>query len=196
MKMTPKGFDILRNELFGKLSESQVKGIERLVSASEDGGLTYPETAYLLGTVYHETGYKMTPVSEKGSNAYLSKYDTGKLAKALGNTPEADGDGIKYKGRGDVQITGLANYSKFSKLLKVDLVGKPDLALDPTTSAQIAVIGMRDGLFTGVGYRNKRPVSKYDRNGYVSARAIINGSDRASDIADYAMIFERALRSP
>lgn len=195
MKMTPKGFDILRNELFGKLSESQVKGIERLVSASEVGGLTYPETAYLLGTVYHETGYKMTPVSEKGSNVYLSKYDTGKLAKALGNTPEADGDGIKYKGRGDVQITGLANYSKFSKLLKVDLVGKPDLALDPAISAQIAVIGMRDGLFTGVGYRNKRPVSKYNRKEYVSARAIINGSDRASDIADYAMIFERALRS-
>ena len=27
-------------------------------------------------------------------------YDTGTLAKRLGNTPEADGDGQLYKGRG------------------------------------------------------------------------------------------------
>jgi putative chitinase len=27
------------------------------------------------------------------------------------------GDGVKYKGRGFVQITGRANYEKFSKIL-------------------------------------------------------------------------------
>lgn len=37
-------------------------------------------------------------VRELGDDKYLSKYDTGNLAKRLGNTPEADGDGQKYKG--------------------------------------------------------------------------------------------------
>lgn len=35
---------------------------------------------------------------ELGNNAYFAKYDTGTLAKRLGNTPEADGDGAKFKG--------------------------------------------------------------------------------------------------
>lgn len=55
--------------------------------------------------------------------------------------------------------------------------------------------GMLNGWFTGVGFRRKRPVAKYDRNSYVRARAIINGTDKAELIADYAMIFEKALRS-
>ena len=194
MKMTAGGYSVLR-KAFGSLTQQQVNGIERLIAAAKEGGLTYPETAYLLATVYHETAFTMTPISERGSYQYLSKYDTGRLAKILGNTPEADGDGVLYKGRGDVQITGRANYAKFGKLLGVDLLNNPDLALDPNISAKIAVIGSRDGLFTGVGFRKKRPVGKYDEASYVRARAIINGTDCAVDIAKYAMIFERALRS-
>ncbi len=53
-------------------------------------------------------------------------YDTGKRAQNLGNTPEKDGDGQKYKGRGLIQITGLSNYKGVSTGLKVDFVSNPE----------------------------------------------------------------------
>lgn len=195
MKMTANGYNIIRKQLFKTLTTLQVQGIERLINAAKDGGLTYPETAYLLATTFVETDKKMQPIVEYGSRSYFDKYDTGKLAKQLGNTPEQDGDGFLYRGRGDVQITGKANYLRFSKLLGVDLVNNPDKTLDPSISAKIAVIGSRDGLFTGLGFRKGRPVGRYDKAAYTRARQIINGTNRALEIAGYAIIFEQALRS-
>lgn len=196
MILTTKGFDVLRAELLGKLSTDQVNGLNFLVSKMEQAGFTYPEAAYGLATAYVETAKTFQPIVEYGSMKYFEKYDVGNLAKRLGNTPELDGDGYKYRGRGYVQITGTDNYIKFKKLLNVDLVNNPGLALNHDVAASILTYGMLNGSFTGVGFRNKRPVGRYDRNAYVRARAIINGTDRAGEIADYAMIFEKALRSP
>lgn len=53
--------------------------------------------AAFLAQVGHESG-ELRYVRELGSDEYLSKYDTGALAARLGNTPEADGDGQKYRG--------------------------------------------------------------------------------------------------
>ncbi|WP_378347352.1 hypothetical protein [Acinetobacter baumannii] len=203
MKLTSGGFAILKKKLFKVYSQDQVDALNFLVAKCEEAGLSYPETAYALATVFHETGVvkggklvrTMAPVEEQGSDKYLSKYDTGKLATALGNTQALDGDGQKYKGRGYVQLTGTRNYALFSKLLNIDLLGKPELAMDPEVAAKIMTHGMLNGSFTGVGFRRKRPVGRYDKSKYVAARAIINGTDRAADIAGYAMIFEEALRS-
>lgn len=194
MVLTKVSFDYLRS-VIGSLSQSQVDGLNFLVSKMKQAGFTYPEAAYGLATVYVETDKTFQPIAEKGSDKYLSKYDTGVLAKRLGNTPEADGDGQKYKGRGYVQITGLANYKFFSKITGKDLVKNPDLALDADVSAQIMTHGMLNGSFTGVGFRRKRPVSRYNIHQYTQARNIINGTDRATEIAQFAMIFEKALRS-
>jgi putative chitinase len=61
------------------------------------------------------------------------EYDTGAKAKALGNTPEDDGDGEKYKGRGPIQITGHDNYLKCSQALYGDdrLLEHPELLERP-----------------------------------------------------------------
>ena len=58
-------------------------------------------------------------------------YDTGKLAIKLGNTPEADGDGQKYKGRGLIQVTGRANYEAYKQYCGFDVVERPELLAKP-----------------------------------------------------------------
>lgn len=60
-------------------------------------------------------------------------YDVGRKAIELGNTPEDDGDGEFYKGRGGFQITGKANYQKCSRALFGDdrLLKTPELLETP-----------------------------------------------------------------
>ncbi|TBN49190.1 glycoside hydrolase family 19 protein [Pseudomonas sp. BGI-2] len=84
--------------------------------------------AAFIAQVGHESG-QFRYVRELGGDQYLSKYDTGPLAKRLGNTPEADGDGQKYRGRGLIQITGRDNYLACSKALFSDdrLLRTPEL---------------------------------------------------------------------
>lgn len=84
--------------------------------------------AAFIAQVGHESG-QFRYVKELGGDQYLSKYDTGTLAKRLGNTPEADGDGQKYRGRGLIQVTGRDNYLACSKALFGDdrLLRTPEL---------------------------------------------------------------------
>jgi putative chitinase len=86
--------------------------------------------AAFIAQIGHESG-QFRYVRELGGDQYLSKYDTGSLAKRLGNTPEADGDGQKYRGRGLIQITGRANYTTCGEALALDLVNHPELLEKP-----------------------------------------------------------------
>jgi len=168
---------------FGKMKQSQVDGINMLLTATD--GQPVMHRAYMLATAWHETARTMQPITEYGGVRYFDKYDTGKLAKALGNTPEADGDGYKYRGRGYVQITGAANYRKAGKALGVDLIARPDEALQPALAARIMVRGMNEGWFTG------KKLSDY--NNYRDMRRVVNGTDKADEIAKYAYVFSAAL---
>jgi putative chitinase len=95
--------------------------------------------AAFLAQVGHESG-QLRYVRELGNNQYLSKYDTGMLALRLGNTPEADGDGQKYRGRGLIQITGRSNYRQCSVGLFGDerLLSLPELLEQPQWAAESA----------------------------------------------------------
>jgi len=92
--------------------------------------------AAFIAQVGHESG-QFVWLKELGNNAYLAKYDTGTLAARLGNTPEADGDGQKYRGRGLIQITGHDNYLACSKGLFGDdcLLATPELLEQPKYAA-------------------------------------------------------------
>ncbi|MCY6411178.1 glycoside hydrolase family 19 protein [Acinetobacter sp. VNH17] len=193
MKMTSGGFNILRKS-FGKLTQDQVDGINFLVSAFDaDKTISYPQAAYMLATAWHETAQKMQPITEYGSVKYFDKYDTGTLAKRLGNTLALDGDGFKYRGRGYTQITGTDNYKRVGKALGIELFNNPDLALKLDVAVKIMIHCMKNGVFTG------KKLSDYinaTSKNYLSARRIINGTDQAQKVADYAVVFEKALRCP
>ncbi|WP_416364286.1 glycoside hydrolase family 19 protein [Pseudomonas sp. NFX183] len=95
--------------------------------------------AAFLAQIGHESG-ELRYVRELGSDQYLSKYDTGILAARLGNTPEADGDGQKYRGRGLIQITGRRNYLACSQALFGDdrLLRQPELLEQPQWACESA----------------------------------------------------------
>ena len=95
--------------------------------------------AAFIAQVGHESG-QFRYVRELGGEQYLSKYDTGSLAKRLGNTPEADGDGQKYCGRGLIQVTGHDNYLRCSLALFGDerLLRTPELLEQPQWAAESA----------------------------------------------------------
>lgn len=141
------------------------------------------QIAYVLATVERESAMGRYR-EEIGEDSYFNRYDirfNPRLARTLGNTQA--GDGVRFKGRGYVQITGRRNYTIWAKKLGIDLVTKPELAAEPKYAIPILVIGMREGSFTG------RSLNTYIRPGkvdYYNARRIINGTDKASLIAGYA----------
>lgn len=77
--------------------------------------------AHFMAQLSHESG-SFKHVKELGNNAYFKKYEG---RKDLGNI--FAGDGLKYKGRGFIQITGRANYTELSKDLKIDFLNNPEL---------------------------------------------------------------------
>lgn len=97
---------------------------------------TSQRVRHFIAQVAHESGsFNYVRELESGS-----AYDTGALAVKLGNTPEADGDGQKFKGRGLIQITGKANYERCSKSLFGDLslVSNPMLLELPDNAVRSA----------------------------------------------------------
>lgn len=79
---------------------------------------------HFLAQTYHESdGFNALEEYASGDD-YDDRTD-------LGNTPEIDGDGRKYKGRSFIQITGKYNYQDFSNYLGVDFVSTPELLATP-----------------------------------------------------------------
>jgi putative chitinase len=90
--------------------------------------------AAFIAQILHETAcFRYTEEIASGA-----AYDTGKLAIKLGNTPQKDGDGEKYKGKGCIMITGMTNYIAVSKGLGVDFVTHPELLEQPNYAVQSA----------------------------------------------------------
>lgn len=189
-------FDAARARPFGgTLTQGQVDGINAILDAWESRPeFTDPRwLAYMLATAKHETANTMQPIGEYGGNAYFHRmYDPdgerGDFARRNGNTEP--GDGVRFHGRGYVQLTWRSNYAKMAALTGVDLVGNPELALDPKIASLILFEGMKSGMFTGVGLGTYFNQVKDDP---VNARRIINGTDRAYDIAEIHRDFLAAI---
>jgi len=185
-------FQAIRTEPFsGHMTQSQVDGLNDLLDAWATSSITLSQMAYVLATVFHETGARMQPVregfkaSDKEARAYVKRQGY-KYAE-----PDPD-TGQVYYGRGHVQLTWAKNYQAMAHRLGVPLYENPDMALMPEHSIRILFDGMEHGFFTGKALRD------YFHNGYndaLGARRIINGTDRAALVAGYYEAFLKALRA-
>lgn len=182
-------FASYKNE-FGRIREqSVVQALEFLLTQFETcrAWSDLRHIAYALATIYHETAHTFEPIVERGSRQYFEKYEG---RADLGNIQE--GDSYTYRGRGYVQITGRRNYRLFTNRLGLNLIDEPELALHPTAAFHIMTDGMGKGLFTGKGLADYINSQSTD---YANARRIINGTDKASLIAEYARDFEKILKA-
>ncbi|CZU84086.1 M23 family metallopeptidase [Enterobacter cloacae] len=77
--------------------------------------------AHFLSQIYCETG-RVSECEEKGKDSYFDKYEPefdskhynkNELARKLGN--DQVGDGIRFKGRGIIQLTGRTNYRMYGE---------------------------------------------------------------------------------
>lgn len=87
--------------------------------------------AHFMAQMAHECAWRY--MEELGNDAYFSKYDG---RKDLGNTQP--GDGLRYKGRGIIQLTGRSNYRHYGGLLGLDLEGNPEQAAQPPVAVLVA----------------------------------------------------------
>jgi len=174
----------------GKLTAGQVDGLSRLLEASAT--LPLRHRAYVLATAQHETAHTMQPVRETLAATDASAINRLEAAWSKGRLPwvktpywRRDAEGKSWLGRGYVQLTHKANYVRASQKLGVDLVTDPNAAMNPDVAARILVRGMVEGWFTG---RKMADFATFE-----DMRRVVNGTDRAADIARLARGYEAAL---
>ena len=76
---------------------------------------------------------------ESGNFRYMEEIASGATyegRKDLGNTQT--GDGVRFKGRGPIQLTGRANYRRYSQQLGIDFENNPAIVAIPSVGLLVA----------------------------------------------------------
>ena len=147
--------------------------IQAIVQESNRHGIVAKsQIAYILATVEHESAGSFQPVREA---YFLGEPNAENHRKTLSYYP--------FYGRGYVQLTWDYHYRSYSTLLGVDLVNQPDLAMRPDIALFVLIDGMKRGVFTGVKLDHYITERGTD---FVNARRIVNGTDKAREIASLA----------
>lgn len=95
--------------------------------------------AHFFAQVAHESAGFQTTVEYASGEAY----DTGRLAIRLGNTPEDDNDGRKFKGMGLIQLTGQTNQRRAATELGI----LEKWLADPKILAEFPAAALTSGLY-------------------------------------------------
>jgi peptidoglycan L-alanyl-D-glutamate endopeptidase CwlK len=140
--------DVVAQIFFDAPRSNIEKYLPPVLDALEEFGIGDRDMILMaLSTIRAETaGFE--PISEWPSIYNSSPdgpdFDLYDFRDDIGNG--AVGDGAKYKGRGFIQLTGRANYQKYSKILGLgsQLVDDPELANDPKVAARILASFLKD----------------------------------------------------
>jgi len=193
-------FASVRISIFGgRLRAPQLAGTKTVIAGFEKAlpGGDRRWLAYMLATAFHETAATMQPVRETLAASDAEAIVRLDRAFAAGRLPmvrkpywRLDAEGKSWLGRGFVQLTYRRNYDAMSALTGIDLVKRPERALEADVATAILIHGMVAGSFTG---RSLADFFSGEDEDWDGARAIINGSDRARLIGSYGRAFHRAL---
>lgn len=117
------------------------------------------QAAHFLAQIGHESACFLYTEELASGQAYEGRAD-------LGNTQK--GDGVRYKGRGLIQLTGRANYAAYSKATGIDYVANPDrLADDPLAAVDVACwFWVKNGLPALAEKDDVKAVTKRINGGY------------------------------
>jgi putative chitinase len=102
-------------------------------------GLNATMTEFNINTPLRQAAFLAQVAHESGQLKYLRELATGDAyegRKDLGNTQE--GDGVRFKGRGLIQITGRSNYKACGIALGLDLINRPELLETPLLACRSA----------------------------------------------------------
>lgn len=158
--------------------ESASKCWEAVYKAFGDG-VSPLVMAGAMATIRVEVGKRFKPIMEYASGeAYENRRDLGNINP---------GDGVHYKGRGFIQLTGRSNYAIFGQKIGLDLISNPDLALDTEVGAKILAQYFKD---RGV-------VEACLSQDWLRVRKLVNGVNRATGLpngwADFQIVLKQYL---
>ena len=92
-----------------------------------------------INTVLRQAAFLAQVAHESGELKYFEELASGKAyegRKDLGNTQK--GDGVRFKGRSPIQLTGRGNYRACGKALDINLEEDPDRADDLDCAFRVA----------------------------------------------------------
>ncbi len=165
----------MSNDGFGISRDESVRLIVK--TAMDEGVHNHKQIAYMLATAEHESQDFTKPEETAGRSQAIKRGYHG---------------GPEFFGRGYVHLTHIENYEKMDKRLNLGgkLINNVELAKDPEIAAKILVIGMQEGHFTGA------KIGRYindERTDYKHARQVVNGLDKADEIAEKAKAWEKEI---
>lgn len=139
------------------------------------GATTPLRVAHFLAQTAHESDGFCTTIEYASGAAYEGRDDLGNVQR---------GDGVRYKGRGPIQLTGRSNYRGFTRWMRSIQPDCPDFEQRPELVAQWPWAGWAAAYFWVTHNLNKLA----DRDDLVAATKVINGGrnglvDRARYLA-------------
>lgn len=123
-------------------------------------------TMYGIDSIVREAMYLAQIGHESGRLKYLEEIASGKAYEGrtdLGNTQK--GDGVRFKGRGLIQVTGRNNYRECGEWIGEDLIAHPEMLCKP-----------KYAVLSSLWYWDTRGLNAYaDRDDLIGCTKVING---------------------